>query len=168
MTDGRGTAHRAPPPTPRYPLFLDLTNQPVVVIGAGAVATRKIHSLLAAGATVTVISPTASDGLRRLRPVRWVRRRYRPGDLRGARLAVAATDDLVVNQQVCREAKRRRLLVNCIAPPAAGNFIVPALARLGDFQIAISTGGASPARAKRLRRELEEWYRRQYARRRVD
>jgi len=144
----------------RYPLFLDLTDQPVVVIGAGSVATRKIRTLLAAKAKVTVISPEASATIRRLvktKRVGWVQRRYRRGDLRGARLAIAATDDLAVNQLVCSEAKRRNLLVNCIAPPAAGNFIVPSQVRRGGIIIAISTGGASPAFAKRLRRDLERF-----------
>src|SRR2546430_1510398 len=99
-----------------YPLFLNLINQRVVVIGAGAVAMRKIRSLIAAGAHVTVISPRAE---RLPKGVRWLRRRYRHGDLRGARLAVAATDDLRVNEQICAEAKRRKLLVNCVAPPSA-------------------------------------------------
>jgi precorrin-2 dehydrogenase/sirohydrochlorin ferrochelatase len=143
----------------RYPLFLDLTGQPVVVIGAGKVAARKIRSLLAAGARVTVISPRAS---RLPKSVRWLRRRYRRGDLAGARLVVAATDDQHVNELVCAEAKRRRQLINCVAPPAAGNFIVPAVARRGSLAIAISTDGLSPSLAKRLRRDLERILRSDY------
>ena len=139
----------------RYPLFLDLTNQPVVVVGAGKVATRKVRTLLTAGATVTVIAPVVTAALRRLKAVRWLRRPYQAGDLRGARLVVAATDDLAVNRKVCAEAQRRRQLVNCAAPPEAGNFIVPAMVRHGAFTIAISTGGASPAAAKALRQKLE-------------
>ena len=139
----------------RYPLFLELTGQPATVIGGGPVATRKTRSLLAAGACVTVITPVATPALRRLKKIRWLRRRYQAGDLRGARLVVAATDDLIVNQRVCAEAHRRRQLVNCAAPPAAGNFIVPALVRHGALTIAISTGGASPAKAKAFRVKLE-------------
>ncbi|HUK81322.1 MAG TPA: bifunctional precorrin-2 dehydrogenase/sirohydrochlorin ferrochelatase [Verrucomicrobiae bacterium] len=142
-----------------YPLFLNLTDQLVIVIGAGAVGARKIRSLLAVGARVTVISPHAA---RLPEGVRWLRRRYRQGDLRGARLVVAATDDLAVNERVCAEAKRRKLLVNCVAPPSAGNFIVPAVARRGRLTIAVSTGGASPALAKRLRRDLERLLRKDY------
>jgi precorrin-2 dehydrogenase len=144
----------------RYPLFLDLSNRSAVVIGAGSVATRKIRTLLRARAVVTVISPEATASIRRLvqaKRVRWTRRRYRQGDLRSARLAIAATDDLAVNQVVCAEAKRRKLLVNCVAPPAAGNFIVPSLIRRGGISLAISTDGASPAFAKRLRRDLEHF-----------
>jgi precorrin-2 dehydrogenase/sirohydrochlorin ferrochelatase len=135
-----------------YPLFLNLSGQPAIVIGAGKVAARKIRSLVAAGARVTAISPKAC---RLPKSVRWIKRCYRRGDLAGARLVVAATNDLRVNELVCAEAKRRRQLVNCIAPPAAGNFIVPAVARRGPLTIAISTGGLSPALAKRLRRDLE-------------
>jgi precorrin-2 dehydrogenase/sirohydrochlorin ferrochelatase len=148
-----------------YPLFLNLTNQPVIVIGAGAVATRKIRSLLAAGARVTVISPHVT---RLPKGARWLRRRYRRGDLQGARLVVAATNDMHVNEQVCAEAKRRKLLVNCVAPPSAGNFIVPAVARRGGLTIAISTGGVSPALAKRLRRDLERLLRKDYPQLRDD
>lgn len=143
-----------------YPLFLDLTDQPVVVIGAGGVATRKVRALLAAKARLTIISPEAGAEIRRLarsKRVRWVRRPYRRGDLRGVSLAIAATNDLAINESVCAEAKRLRVLVNCIAPPSAGNFIVPSLARRGGISLAISTGGASPAFAKRLRRDLERF-----------
>jgi precorrin-2 dehydrogenase/sirohydrochlorin ferrochelatase len=143
-----------------YPLFLDLADQPVVVVGAGGVATRKVRSLLAANARVTIISPEASATIRRLAQnnrVRWVRRPYRRGDLARARLAVAATDNTAINESVCAEAKRRKILVNCIAPPTAGNFIVPSHVRRGGISLAISTGGASPAFAKRLRRDLERF-----------
>jgi precorrin-2 dehydrogenase / sirohydrochlorin ferrochelatase len=159
----------ASPPPPislmRYPLFLNLAGQRVVVIGAGGVAARKIRTLLAAGAVATVVSPKASAMIRRLAQTKhicWVPRRYRRGDLRGARLAVAATDDLTVNMLVCTEAKRRKLLVNCIAPPTAGNFIVPSQVRRGGITLAISTGGTSPAFAKRLRRDLERFLGHEY------
>ena len=154
------TIGSSPPPfLMHYPLFLNLTDQPVVVVGAGAVATRKVRSLLAASARVTVISPKAGAIIRRLAQtnrIRWVRRPYRRGDLAGARLAIAATDNRVVNESVCAEANRRRIFVNCVAPPSAGNFIVPSQVRRGGISLAISTGGASPAFAKRLRRDLEQ------------
>jgi len=144
----------------RYPLFLDVTGQPAVVVGGGSVATRKVRTLLAAHASVTIISPTASPAIRqfaRTRRVRWLQRPYRRSDLRGARLVIAATDSLEINALVCADAKRQRLLVNCVAPPAAGNFIVPSLVCRGGVTLAISTGGASPAFAKRLRRDLERF-----------
>ena len=149
-----------------YPIFLNLAGQRVVVIGAGRVATRKTRSLLAAGASIAVVSPAATAAVRRLaaaRRIRWIRRRYRSGDLRGARLAVAATNDEKVNRQVCADARRRNLLVNCAAPPAAGDFHVPSLVRRGGVTVAISTGGASPALAKQIRRDLEQFLGDRYA-----
>ena len=149
----------------RYPLFLDLTKQKVVVVGGGQVATRKIRALLAAAAAVTVISPEATTAIRRwaqAKRIRWVRRPYRAGDMRGACLVVAATDRDGINRRVCAEARRRRLLVNSAAPPSAGNFIVPSVIHRGGITIAISTGGASPAFAKRLRRDLERLFGRGY------
>jgi precorrin-2 dehydrogenase/sirohydrochlorin ferrochelatase len=113
-----------------------------------------------------MISPEATTALRRFartRKIRWMRRRFRAGDLRGARLVIAATDDETLNQRVCTEAKRRRLLVNCVAPPDAGNFIVPSVVRRGNLTVAISTGGASPALAKLVRRELEQTLSGRYA-----
>ena len=127
----------------RYPLFLNLADQPVVVIGAGHVASRKIRTLLVADANVTIISPEAGAVIRRLartKRIRWVRRRYRRGDLRGSRLAIAATDDPAVNQLVCTEAKRRRVPVNCIAPPSAGNFIVPVSDGTATIDVTAKTG----------------------------
>src|SRR2546425_786571 len=97
----------------RYPLFLDLTDQPVVVVGAGRVAARKIRTLLQAKAKVTVISPQTSKAIFRHKTIRLIQRAYRAGDLRGARLVVAATNDLAVNRRVCAEANRRGLLINC-------------------------------------------------------
>ncbi len=139
-----------------YPLFLNLNAQPVVVVGAGRVAARKIRSLLKAGARVTVIAPDAIAAIRRIKRVRWIARAYRNGDLRGARLVVAATDDLDVNRRVCAEAKRRHILANCAAPPDAGNFIVPSVVRRGVVSIAISTSGTKPEHAKALRKRLEK------------
>jgi precorrin-2 dehydrogenase/sirohydrochlorin ferrochelatase len=150
----------------RYPVFLDLTDQVCVVVGGGRVAARKIRTLLAAKAKIIVICPDGSDAVRQLaeaRRIRWSRRRYRSGDLRGARLVIAATDDQDVNRQICADAKRLNLPVNCIAPPDAGNFIVPALVRRGPVAVAISTGGASPALAKQMRRRLEDFVDGSYA-----
>jgi len=139
-----------------YPLFLNLNAQPVIVVGGGKVATRKIRSLLKAGADVTVIAPGIVDAIRRLKRVRLLARTYRSGDLRGARLVVAATDNLDVNRRVCAEAQRRGILANCAAPPEAGNFIVPSVVRRGVVSIAISTAGTKPEHAKALRKKLEK------------
>ncbi len=149
----------------RYPLFLELNGEKAVVVGGGKVATRKVRLLLKAGAALTVVSPVASPSIRRWADrgeVCWKARRYRQGDLRGARLAVAATDDLTLNERIAAAARRERILVNCIAPPAAGDFIVPASIERGGMTLAISTDGASPALAKRLRLDLERFLDAQY------
>jgi precorrin-2 dehydrogenase/sirohydrochlorin ferrochelatase len=149
-----------------YPLFLNLTGQPVVVIGAGKVATRKIRSLLTGKANVTVISPVATRSIQSLAQrdrLRWRRRRYRDGDLRGCRVVIVATDNTNLNERVCRQAQRAGLLVNCAAPPSAGNFIVPSVVRKNGITLAISTGGVSPALARQLRRQLEQFLGDEYA-----
>ena len=119
-----------------------------------------MRPLLTCGAQITIVSPAALAPIRKLAEagrLRWIKRVYKRGDLAGARLAVAATDIQAVNEQVCAEAQRRKLLVNCIAPPAAGNFIVPSQIRRGGLTLAISTDGASPAFAKQLRHDLERF-----------
>jgi precorrin-2 dehydrogenase/sirohydrochlorin ferrochelatase len=144
-----------------YPIFLNVAGRPVVVVGGGEVAARKVELLLECGAEVRVISPHFSDEFAPLarRPgVSLVRRSYRAGDLGGAFLAVAATDDPAVNQEVAREAAAGRVLLNVVDQPALSQFIVPSLVRRGGLTIAISTGGASPALARRVREELEQTF----------
>ena len=133
-----------------YPIFLDLRDRPVVVVGGGRVALRKVSGLLEAGAHVRVIAPRTAP---RLRAHRIDRRRYRPGDLRGAVLAFAATDDRAVNHAVAGEAWRRRIPVNVADSREDCTFLVPARLRRDDLQIAISTSGRSPRLAKALRRQ---------------
>jgi len=142
-----------------YPICLiGLKGRRAVVVGGGAVAARKVAGLLEADARVTVISPILAPELEslvaagRITPVK---RPYRPGDLDGAFLVIAATDDATVNQAVWQEAERRRCLVNVVDDPTHSNFIMPAVVRRGEVTIAISTGGASPALARRLRERLE-------------
>ncbi len=135
-----------------YPVFLDLRNRPVVVIGGGRVAARKVAGLVEAGARVRVIAP------RVIAPVQAeavVRRRYRKGDLKGAVLAFAATDDRAVNQAVALEARRRRIPVNVADSLEECTFLAPARLTRGAVQIAISTSGTNPRLAKELRKRLE-------------
>lgn len=142
-----------------YPLFLNLKGRPVVVIGGGAVAERKVSTLLQAGAAVTVISPKLTPRL-----TRWgaeqrltvYRRAYRKGDLNRALLAFAATEKPVVNEKVAREAERKRLLFNRADQSGSEGFIVPALFSKGGMTIAVSSGGKSPAAAKQIRDCLED------------
>ncbi len=142
-----------------YPISLvGLAGRRVVVVGGGAVAERKVAGLHAAGAAVTIISPTLTPELERLAEeaaVQAVRRAYRPGDLAGAFLVIAATNDRAANHAVWEEAERHGCLINVVDDPEHSNFIVPAVVRRGEITLAISTGGASPALARRLRERLE-------------
>jgi precorrin-2 dehydrogenase/sirohydrochlorin ferrochelatase len=143
-----------------YPAFLKIGGKKCVVIGGGAVAARKARTLLGAGAEVAVVAPELCPGLEKIAGqgrVKHIARGYRKTDLRGAFIAVAATDDMDVNLRVCRDAEDLSILVNCAAPPDAGNFIVPSASRRGRLTIAVSTGGRSPMLAKLLRRELDEY-----------
>jgi siroheme synthase-like protein len=137
-----------------YPVFLDLRDRPCVVIGGGGVAELKVIGLLDAGARVTVISPAATGRLEDLASrgaIQVARRPYRPGDLTGAFLAVAATDDRPVTHAVWQEAEARGVLINAVDDLPHCTFIAPAVHRQGDLTIAVSTAGGSPALAVRLR-----------------
>ncbi|MDP1808972.1 MAG: bifunctional precorrin-2 dehydrogenase/sirohydrochlorin ferrochelatase [Actinomycetota bacterium] len=141
-----------------YPIFLDLTNRKCIVVGAGEVAERKINALLNAGADILVIGPTATAAIRQLAESGKVARSERdfiPGDLDGAFLVIAATDDRRTNELVYREAGRRGTLVNVVDAPELCNFFVPAVVERGRLKVAISTGGASPALAAKLRARFE-------------
>ena len=143
-----------------YPLFLELAGRACLVVGGGTVAQRKVEGLLEGGAEVTVVSPRLCKGLKTLAQqghICALTRRYRRGDLRGKTLVVAATNDPQVNGQVAADAQQQGILVNGVDRPELCSFIVPSVIRRGDLVLAISTGGKSPAVAKRLRRELETW-----------
>lgn len=136
-----------------YPVFLDLRGRLCVVIGGGRVARDKARGLVEAGARVRAIAPRVEampDG------VEVERRAFEAADLEGAALAIAATDDPEVNQAVAREAGERGIPVNVADDPEACTFLVPAVVRRGRVRIAISTGGASPLLARRLRERIEE------------
>jgi siroheme synthase-like protein len=153
--------------TPLYIACLRLSGRSCLVVGAGDVGLEKVEGLLACDGDVTVIAPDASPGIRSLADegsIRWERRAYQPGDLDGRFLAIAATSDTDVNIAVYDEAERRAMLVNVVDVPPLCNFILPAIVRTGPLAIAISTAGASPALAKRMKREIAEAYGEPYAR----
>ena len=142
-----------------YPIFADLNGRPCVVVGGGLVAQRKVTTLLRYGAQVTVVSPTATPRLKayaRQRKMRYLARRVRPTDLQGAWLVYASTDDARTNELVYRTASRQRIFTNVVDQKPLCSFIAPSIFRRGWLTIAVSTGGASPTVAKRLRRELEQ------------
>ncbi|MBI4004005.1 MAG: bifunctional precorrin-2 dehydrogenase/sirohydrochlorin ferrochelatase [Candidatus Omnitrophica bacterium] len=141
-----------------YPFFADLRGRRCVVVGGGVVAQRKVTTLLRFGAKVILVSPAATQRLRRYAAqgvIRYVPRRFKACDLDGAWLAYAATDDERINERVSRTAQQRRIFTNVVDQPPLCSFIAPAIMKRGELVIAISTGGASPTVAKRLRREFE-------------
>lgn len=149
-----------------YPLFADVKNRRCVVVGGGLVAQRKVTTLLRFGAKVTVVSPEATNRLAayaRQGTIMLVARRFRPGDLRGAWLVYAATDDQRINELVSRAATRQRVFANVVDQQPLCSFIAPSIAKRGHVVIAVSTGGASPTLAKVIRRELEGTIGRDYA-----
>jgi precorrin-2 dehydrogenase / sirohydrochlorin ferrochelatase len=139
-----------------YPIMLDLTGVPVLVVGGGRVALRKIQGLVNAEADVVVVAPNVVDPIRDL-PVRVVARAYESADLTGVRLAITATDDPTVNAAVAADATALGIWVNSADDPANCTFTLPAVARDGELTVAIGTGGASPALASHLRSEIETW-----------
>jgi precorrin-2 dehydrogenase/sirohydrochlorin ferrochelatase len=153
--------------TPLYFACLKLSGRRCVVVGGGEVGLEKVEGLLVARAAVTLIAPEAVEPLAELAregTIAWERREYREGDLDGAFIAVAATNDTDLNIRVFEDAERRAMLVNVVDVPPLCNFILPAIVRTGPLAIAISTAGASPALAKRMKREIGALYGEPYAR----
>jgi precorrin-2 dehydrogenase / sirohydrochlorin ferrochelatase len=153
--------------TPFYIACLKLTGRRCVVVGGGDVGLEKVEGLLACDGEVVLVAPDAIEPLRELaaeRSIRWERREYERADLEGTFIAIAATNDTDVNIRVFEDAERRAMLVNVVDVPPLCNFILPAIHRSGPLAIAISTAGASPALAKRLKREIGEQYGEPYAR----
>ena len=141
-----------------YPIFLDLRGRPRLVVGGGAIATRKVEGLLQAAASVTVISPEITEVIRNYADageLRHIKRPYRRGDLGGYFLAYAATGVAEVDALMAAEASMAGVLLNVVDRPVLCDFITPAVIRRGDISIAISTNGRCPGFAKRVRRELE-------------
>jgi len=150
-----------------YPVLLDLRGRRAVVVGGGAVAEAKVGPLLDAGAAVTLVAPTLTPGLAlRAREVglAHVARAYVAGDLEGAHLAIAATDDPDVNHAVYAEAEARGVLINVVDDPPYCGFILPSILRRGDLVVAVSTSGNAPALAVRIRERIERELGEEYAR----
>ena len=153
--------------TPFYIACLRLKGRRCLVVGGGDVGLEKVEGLLACDGDVTLVSPDAIPELERLAgegSIRWERREYRREDLEGTFIAIAATSDTDVNIRVYEDAERRAMLVNVVDVPPLCNFILPAIVRTGPLAIAISTAGASPALAKRMKRQIAEEYGEPYAR----
>lgn len=148
-----------------YPITLKVVGRKCVVVGGGAVAARKVDALLAAGAEVVVVAPELCDALAARKAAGEIEHRgksFEPADLQGALLAIAATDAPAVNATVSEAANARGILANVVDEPELCSFFVPAVVRRGDVMIAISTGGKSPALARRIREELQSQYGSEY------
>ena len=140
-----------------FPIFLKLAARSCTVIGAGHLAESKIESLQAANAQITVIAPEASERIRSLAAageIQYHQRGYADGDLSGSFLVVAATNVPAVNRAVFREATENGVLCNAVDDPPFCDFYFPSVVRRGDLQIAISTAGASPALAQKIRKDI--------------
>ena len=153
--------------TPFYIACLKLTGRRCVVVGGGEIGLEKVEGLLASNGRVVLIAPDAVPELQELAAegsIEWIRREYEPSDLERTFIAIAATDDTDVNIRVFEDAERRAMLVNVVDVPPLCNFILPAIVRTGPLAIAISTAGASPALAKRIKREIAAAYGPEHAR----
>jgi siroheme synthase-like protein len=149
-----------------YPIFLHIRDRRCVVVGGGQVALRKVKTLLDHGATVDVISSELCPELIELAENGQIcifRRHYQPGDLRGAFITIAATDNSEVNQAVVKEAQKEGILINVVDDASSSDFIVPSYTRRGDVTIAISTAGKSPALARKIRTRVEREFGEEYA-----
>ncbi len=140
---------------PHFPVNLELRDQPVLVVGGGPVAARKIASLVESGAVVTVVAPVIVESLRSNPQVRWHEREYQRGEAASYRVVITATGIVEVDTQVARDAMATGVPVNSADDPANCSFTLPAVVRKGDVQIAISTAGRSPALASWLKAKLD-------------
>jgi siroheme synthase-like protein len=154
--------------TPFYIACLKLRGRRCLVVGGGALGLEKAEGLLACDGDVTVIAPEVGPELELLAregSIRWEQRSYAgPEDLEGVFMVIACTDDTDINIGIYEDAERRAMLVNVVDVPPLCNFILPAILRTGPLAIAISTAGASPALAKRMKREIAEQFGEEYAR----
>ena len=154
--------------TPFYIACLKLSGRRCLVVGGGEIGLEKVEGLLACDADVTLVAPEANEELSALAAegsIHWEQREYAgPSDLEGTFMAIACTDDTDINIHVFDDAEQRAMLVNIVDVPPLCNFILPAIVRTGPLAIAISTAGASPALAKRMKAEVSELFGEEYAR----
>ena len=152
--------------TPFYIACLKLRGRKCLVVGGGEIGLEKVEGLLACDGDVTLVAPEAGPELTQLAlegSIRWEQRAYAPADLEGTFMVIACTDDTDINIGIYEDAERRAMLVNVVDVPPLCNFILPAIVRTGPLAIAISTAGASPALAKRMKAEVSELFGEEYA-----
>ncbi len=151
---------------PYYPLFLDIENRSVIVVGGGSVAARKVETLMKYGASITVLAPDFAPEIEQWSQQRRAalrRKRYESGDIAGAVIVIAATNDARLNEKIAADARSRGILVNVADDTPLCDFIVPAVVESGSIQVAVSTGGQSPALARLLKHDLQQLVGSEYA-----
>jgi precorrin-2 dehydrogenase/sirohydrochlorin ferrochelatase len=149
-----------------YPIFLDISGRLCIVVGGGKVSERKVERLLACGARVEVVGKDLTSALEELKKKGTILHHeedYRPERIDGAFLVIGATDNDAVNERIAKDARERGILVNIVDDPEWCDFILPSIVEQGDLTITVSTGGRSPALAKKMRKELEVAYGPEYA-----
>ena len=136
---------------PYYPVYLDIEERNVLIIGGGNVCARKAETMMKYGAHVTIVSPEFTDEIEewaRQGVLEIHRKPYEVPDLNGASIVIASTDDPCINARIARDCRRRKIPVNVVDVTHLCEFIVPAIVESGSIQIAVSTGGKSPALAR--------------------
>lgn len=144
-----------------YPIFINIKDKPVLVVGGGSIACRKVQTLLEFGAFVRIVSPQVIPELRQLineGNCQWRKKVYAKEDIEDAVLVFSCTEKEEINAQVALDAEAENRLINVADDPQKCSFIVPSIMRRGDLSIAVSTGGSSPMAARIIREELEEIY----------
>jgi len=144
---------------PYYPIYIDIEDRSVLIVGGGTVCARKAETMMRYGARVTIVSPEITDEIAAWEQAGVLavqRKMYAESDLEGASMVIASTDDQCVNARVARDCRRRRIPVNVVDVTHLCEFIVPAIIEKGSIQIAVSTGGKSPAIARTIREDLQK------------
>ena len=157
---------KTPKTMPYYPVFLKVHGERCVVVGGGRVALRKVKRLLDCGGEVTVVSPRVVPELvtlAREKSIHLIRRRYRKEDLAGATIVIGATDRPEINCRIADEARKAGALVNVVDDSGPSSFIIPSYFRSGSLTLAVSTGGESPALARKIRTKLQKDFDKNYA-----
>jgi len=151
---------------PYYTIFIDVENRDVLIIGGGAVCARKAETMMRYGARVTIVAPEVIDeisGWANDGRIKLTRKEYDEADLEGASIVIASTDDACINGRIARDCRRRKIPVNVVDVTHLCEFIVPAIVQQGSIQLAVSTGGKSPALARTLKENLQKFVGPEYA-----
>ena len=150
-----------------YPINVNIEGKKCLVVGGGKTAERKVATLVRYGGEVVLVSPAATPRLRsyaQKRKILWHKRRFKLTDLSGAFLVFSATDSETLNREIGQEAKKRTILVNVVDTPEDCDFISPSLVERGHLTISISTAGLAPLLSKHIRKDLEQYFGREYRR----